>query len=80
MLRIVRIEGHHKCNSYYVDCNNEYEWTAVIDRSMNSLVPEVETLHKPIGNIIETIDGHYVIKIICPKCQEDNIIIYQRTE
>jgi len=55
-------------NERYVDCGNEYEWTAVIDRRMDSLVPEVETLHKPIGNIIEIIDGHYVIKIICPKC------------
>lgn len=76
----MRIEGNHKCNSRFGDCNNEYEWMALITQRINPEVFEVETLDKPIGKIIETTDKQYVIRIMCPKCRHDNIIKYQLTE
>lgn len=74
----MRIEGAHKCNSQYGRCDNEYEWMAVIAHRKDSPVYEVETLDKPIGKIIETTDEQYVIRIMCPKCYQNNIIRYYR--
>jgi len=76
----MRIDGNHKCNSRFDDCDNEYEWMALIPQRMDSPVYEVEELNKPIGKIIETTDEQYVIRIKCPKCFQDNIIKYQRTK
>ena len=74
----MRIEGNHKCNSSPGNCDNEFEWMAIIPQRMGSPIYEVETLDKPIGKIITTTDELYIIRIMCPKCYQDNIIKYQR--
>lgn len=75
----MRIEGTHKCNSAFKDCDNVYEWMAVVPIHASSPVYEVEKIDKPSGKIIETTDEKHVVKIRCPECHQDNIIDYPRT-
>ncbi|MEK4236441.1 hypothetical protein [Paenibacillus sp. FSL H7-0714] len=72
----MKIEGTHKCNSTYKDCDHTYEWMVQI--ATHSSAPEVEVFDKPTGRIIETLDNKYSVKIICPKCHQDNLIEYIR--
>ena len=74
----MRIEGNHKCNSTFDDCDNEYEWMAVVPQSSSLPIYDVETIDKLAGKIIEITDEQYVVRIICPKCYQDNIIEYKR--
>jgi hypothetical protein len=75
----LRIEGIHKCNSRYKDCDHEYEWMAQIAEHISSHIYQAETKDKAVGNIIDTTSDKYVISIWCPKCKQDNLIEYMRT-
>ena len=77
---MVIIEGNHKCNSSFHDCDNEYEWMAVVSQNVSLPIYEVETIDKLSGEIIEITDEQYVVSAICPKCHQGNIIGYKRTE
>jgi hypothetical protein len=75
----LRIEGKHRCNSGYKDCDHEYEWIAQIGQDERLSIYQVDTLDKPVGSIIETTNDKYVVSIWCPGCKQDNLIIYKRT-
>jgi len=74
----MRIEGTHICNSSFNDCVNEYEWMVIIPQKIPSSNMQFEMHNKPLGKIIETTDEQYIIKAICPKCNQYNIIRYKR--
>ena len=76
----MKIEGIHKCNSAFKDCDNNYEWMVIVPQKIGSRNIQAETINKPLGRIVETTDELYIIETICPKCHQDNIIEYKRNK
>lgn len=57
------IEGKHRCNSRFKDCDYEYEWMAQIEQDERLPIYQVETFDKLVGTIIETTNDKYVLSI-----------------
>lgn len=76
----MRIEGIHKCNSVFQDCDHIYSWMALVAQHINTPIYDVEKIDsdKQRGKIVETTDEKYIVSIICPKCNQDNLIEYDR--
>ncbi|WP_199614430.1 hypothetical protein [Paenibacillus alkalitolerans] len=72
----MRIEGKHKCNSAYNECNHEYEWMVIIPQHINSSTLQVEKIDKVQGRIIEKSENKCIIRTICPNCHQDNVFEY----
>jgi hypothetical protein len=73
------IEGKHRCNSHFKDCDHEYEWMAQIEQDERLPIYQVETFDKLVGTIIETTNDKYVLSIWSPECKQDNLIEHKRT-
>ncbi|UJF33730.1 hypothetical protein [Paenibacillus hexagrammi] len=73
----MKIEGKHRYNSSFGPCGHAYELVAIVPQPLDARMFDMETIDKPVGRIIEKKDNNYFVKVICPKCYQDNTIEHE---